>query len=183
MSDSADMLKQAEEVAAILRDHRLDALIIGGVALAAHQYIRYTDDIDLGVSVDLETLRKVGDALKDAGYDVELRQPDAADPLGGVLDVRGAAGLVQIINYGGRFPAVIEDALTSATLVAQPGSMLKIVPLPHLVALKLYAGGFKSKSDIIEVLQRNPDTDREEIRRLCEQYRLKGIDALLAELE
>lgn len=182
MPDSSNLLAQAEDVAKILLEFHLDALVIGGVALAAHQYIRFTDDIDMGVNADLSTLGKVGEALARAGYDIELRQPDANDPLGGVLDVRGTAGLVQIVNFGDRFPAVIEDALAQATLFAQAGSLLKIVPLPHLIALKLYAGGFKSKADIIELLQRNQDADREEIRRLCERYRLKGFDSLLAEL-
>ena len=31
--------------------------------------------------------------------------------LGGVIDVSGRFGLVQIISYSGRFPAAIEDAV------------------------------------------------------------------------
>jgi hypothetical protein len=66
-----------------------------------------------------------------------LREPDGQDPLGGVFDVRGPFGLVQIVNYGGRFPAVIDGGLAAADTVIRAGSRLRIVPLPHLVALKL----------------------------------------------
>jgi len=39
-------------------------------------------------------------------------------------------------------------------------------PLGHLIALKLYAGGMKSKADTVELLKRNPDADRGGIREL-----------------
>ena len=55
------------------------------------------------------------------------------------------------------------------------------MPLPHLVALKLYAGGLKSRSDIVELLAFNPTADIARIRGLCEKWRLGGFDALIDE--
>ena len=55
------------------------------------------------------------------------------------------------------------------------------VPLPHLVALKLYAGGTKSLADIVELLSRNPDADVAAIRDLCQRWRLRGLDPLIEE--
>ena len=146
MSHPDDLLRAAEAVLAVLARHQLDAVVIGAVALAAHHYVRQTDDLDLGVNADLPTLRAVVISLREAGLDVELREPDGADPLGGVIDVSGDFGLVQIISYAGRFPAVIEDAVRLSTLVVREDSPLKIVPIPHPIALKLYAGGHKSKA-------------------------------------
>jgi len=94
---------------------------------------------------------------------------------------RGACRL-PLISYADCFPAVIEDAVWLATLVVRDGSPLRIVPIAHLVALKLYAGGYKSKADIVELLSRNPDLDLNEVRAVCEQYRLKGLDELLASM-
>ena len=54
--------------------------------------------------------------------------------------------------------------------------------LPQLVALKLYAGGLKSKADILELLTRNPEADLDEIRKVCKRYRVGGLDAILREL-
>lgn len=156
-------------------------MVIGGVALAAHGYVRFTEDIDLGVNADLGTLRQAADALRTAGFEVELREPGWQDPLGGVIDVRGPFGLVQVVNYGGRFPAVIEGGLAAAETVIRPGSILRIVPLPHLVALKFYAGGTKSRADIVELLARNPDADMGAIRHLCQSWRLSGLDQLMEE--
>ena len=134
-----------------------------------------------GVNAELKTLRAVCASLRSAGFDAELREPDEADPLGGVIDVSGPFGLVQIISYAGRFPAVIEDAVHSATLLVRKGSPLRITPLPHLIALKLYAGGYKSKADIVELLVRNPGLDLGEVRSVCGRYALEGLEELIAE--
>jgi hypothetical protein len=58
---------------------------------------------------------------------------------------------------------------------------LRLVPIPQLVALKLYAGGHKSKADIVELLRRNPDLDVKPIRAVCDKYKLKGLAALIRE--
>lgn len=176
-----DLLRKAEEILAILAGHRLDAVVIGAVALAAHHYVRQTEDLDLGVNAGLPVLRAVLKSLREAGFDAELREPGGDDPLGGVIDVSGPFGFVQIISYAGRFPAVIDDAVRHATLVVREGSPLKIVPIPHLIALKLYAGGHKSKGDIVELLARNPDLDLDEVRAVCARYRLGGLEELVAE--
>ena len=182
MKATTPILRAAEQVADILKQHQVDAVVIGAVALAAHNYVRHTRDIDLGVNADLTTLRRVLTSLREAGLTAELHEPDGADPLGGVIDISGSFGMLQIVGFGGRFPAVIEDAVRSATMVVRPGSSLKLVPLPQLVALKLYAGGLKSKADILEVLRRNPDADLDSIRAACKRYRLQGLDEILTEL-
>ena len=88
---------------------------------------------------------------------------------------------MQVISYAGHFPAVIEDAARLSTLVVREGSPLKIVPIPHLIALKLYAGGHKSQADIIELLLRNPSLDSDEVRTVCARYGLGGLEELIAE--
>jgi hypothetical protein len=181
MSEANAILQAAEDVAMVLREHHVESVVIGAVALAAFHYVRYTEDVDLGVNADLSALRVVADALRGRGYAVELREPDAPDPLGGVLDVSGPFGLVQVISYSGRFPAVIDDAVRLSRTAIRAGSPLRLVPLPQLIALKLYAGGHKSKADIVELLSRNPDLDLAEVRRVCSRYRLAGLDELIAE--
>ena len=99
----------------------------------------------------------------------------------GVNDVGCSFGRVQSFSYAGRFPAVIEDAVRLSTLVVREDSPLKIVPIPHLIALKLYAGGHKSKADIIELLVRNPDLELDEVRSVCARYRLGGLEELITE--
>lgn len=182
MGSPENLLQAAEDVARILERCGVGCVVIGAVAMAAHQYVRLTHDIDLGVNADVQQLREIAECLGAEGYTAELREPDGQDPLGGVMDVRGGFGLVQIVSFAGRFPVAIEDALQATDLPLRPGSALKIIPLPQLVALKLYAGGLKSKADIIELLVRNPEANLDEIRAVCGRYRLDGLDEVLREL-
>ncbi len=182
MDKAESLLEAAEQVMQILDRHQVQAVVIGAVAMAAHRYVRFTHDLDLGVNADVPTLRNLTASFRAAGFTAELREPDGQDPLGGVIDITGAFGLLQIISFADRFPAVIEDALRATTVVLRPGSALKLVPLPQLVALKLYAGGLRSKADVVELLKRNPEADRDEIRSVCSRYRIRGLDEILREL-
>jgi len=182
MQDPEQLLAAAEHVMQILDNHQVDAVVIGAVALAAHHYVRLTHDIDLGVNANIQTLRTITSALSAAGFNAELREPDGQDPLGGVIDITGTFGALQIISFADRFPAVIEDALHATTTTLRPGSRLKLVPLPQLVALKLYAGGLKSRADILELLTRNPEADLDDIRHVCKRYRLGDLEPILQEL-
>ncbi len=182
MADAESNLQAAERVASLLVENGVPAVVIGAVALAAHRYVRYTADIDLGVDADLPKMRELAAALLDEGFVVDFHEPDGDDPLGGVIDVSGTHGLVQVVSFSGRFPAAIWDALAAEDVRIRPGSALRLVPLAQLVALKLYAGGSGSKSDIIELLRRNPEADFAAIHETCQRYRLRGLDAILREL-
>jgi hypothetical protein len=181
MNDPESLLLAAETIAGVLKQHRIEAVVIGAVALAAYHYVRQTDDIDLAVNADLPSLRALVESLRQTGFTAELREPDGNDPLGGVIDVTGPFGLLQIISFAGRFPAVIDDALNDSKLLVRAGSILRLVPIPQLIALKLYAGGYKAKADIVELLARNPDLDLSALRSACARYRLSGIEELIAE--
>jgi hypothetical protein len=182
MPDAPANLQVAEQIAQILCQSNLPVVVIGAVALAAHRYPRFTEDIDLGVLASSAEMQSLTDFFRAEGFDADFHKPDAEDPLGGVIDVSGPFGLVQVINFEDRFPAVIHDALAGADFRARPGSALRIVPIPQLVALKLYAGGWKSHADIIELLRRNPEVNLEAIRETCQGYRLSGFDRVLEDL-
>ena len=68
-----------------------------------------------------------------------------------------------------------------STLVVREDSPLKIVPIPQLIALKLYAGGHKSKANIDELLARNPDLELDGVRSVCARYGLGGLEELIVE--
>ena len=175
MTSSEASAELAEHVLGVLQRHNVDAVVIGGVALAAHNYLRATEDLDLGVNATVATLRAVRDELQRQGYEVELREADGDDPLGGTIDVASkSGGLMQVVNFDNSpsngFPKVIRDALQA---MGPPTGKLRIAPLPYLIAMKLYAGGEKSRRDIQALVQNNPDADWEAIRALCTSYGLR----------
>jgi hypothetical protein len=75
-------LRAAERVATVLDDAGVPSLVIGALALAAHHHPRATSDLDLAIATHPKRLNDLAAALRAAGFDdVELRLPDANDPL------------------------------------------------------------------------------------------------------
>jgi len=183
MQQQSELIRAAEFVANSASNLGVPLLVIGAAALAGHRYVRTTEDIDLAGNVPLQVLQELGSQLGRLDYEIDLREPDADDPLGGVLDIQGRFGQIQVISFADRFPAVIEDALKDSPIPIKKDSSLQIIPLPHLIVLKLYAGGLKSKADVVEVLLRNPEADLIMIEALCHSYRIKGFSEILHELE
>jgi len=191
MAESTDRtgrtLSLAGRVASACADLGIDTALIGALALAYHGYARATQDLDLCTHVDpFTTLRTLADALRGQGLAVRVGEPDEQDPLGGVLTVESPdCDAVQVVNFlnplsGVRNPG--REAIETATDEI-PEVGLRVVDLPHLVALKLYAGGAKSRSDVAELLERNRDASREAIAQVCERHGLAAEwAAILAEL-
>ncbi len=182
-SKIANTLAEAERIGAILAKEDVPVLIIGAIALAAHHFIRSTKDVDLGGNIDLKKLKHIHKLLQNSGYQAELHLPDLQDSLGGLIDIEGPFGLVQIVNFGDRFPAAIEDSLSQQDKHNSSITTLAIAPLPLLIALKLYAGSWKSLADVTELLRRNPDADLEAIGKICRKYRLRGWKQVMNELQ
>lgn len=175
-------IREAEAIAPLLAKEGLECVVIGAIALAVHRYVRFTEDVDLGVNADLKQMRRLVEVLESKGYDVELHEPDGDDPLAGVIDITGSFGMVQIVSFENRFPAAIRDALAADKIPLIAGSNLKVIPIPQLVALKLYAGGLKSIADVVEMLRRNPEVDLKEIEETCQKYRIRGWGKVMEEL-
>jgi hypothetical protein len=59
VEDASPILRAAEDILHCLHEQQLDALVIGAVALAAHRYVRQTEDLDLGVNANVHKLRQL----------------------------------------------------------------------------------------------------------------------------
>jgi len=175
----------AERVATIASELGVPTAVIGATALAAHDYVRGTADIDLATSVDpFSALRELRDRLAAEGFHTELNMPDEDDSLGGVLRVRAHDeddDPVEVVNF--RNPLrPNHNPGSEAVMMAEPigpPSPLRCVTLQHLIALKLYAGGRRDQADVVELLRRNPGANHSQIREVCARF---GSAALLDQL-
>ncbi len=169
----------AIRVATILDEIGVPSALIGAAALAAHGYPRATVDIDLAVATDpFTTLEEARRRIAgEPGVEATLTTPDSDDPLGGVLTVTGEdfdpVQVVNFLNPLSRRPNPGNEAVRTATSGPVAGAPLRLVTLPHLIALKLYAGGYKSKLDILELLARNPSAPLDQIARVCAAFGLE----------
>ena len=185
-------LAMATRVFEVLRQQEIDAAVIGAIAMAVHGYSRATEDLDLATNTEPFTkLRGVEQSLRQQGLNVKFTAPDADDPLGGTLLIEGDDfDPIQVVNFYNPWPnardasALARDALREAKRTLDPASPLPVVSLPHLIALKLYAGWWKSKADVIELLERNREQlDLAGLRDVCNRHGLgEALEPLLREL-
>ncbi len=189
MTDAVEAaLDMAEGVADALARHGVATVLIGAAAMAVHGYPRATQDLDLAtVDVPLDTLRAVAQALREAGHAVTLREPDADDPLGGLLRVEAGDDLqVDVVNFGNPWTGATRRlgraALDSPTRPLA-GRRLAVVDVPTLVLLKLAAGARLDLRDAAELLGRHPGLDHAALRARCVALRIdKKLDRVLADL-
>jgi len=183
-------LELAGEVSAALDERGTRSLVIGAIALAAHGYVRGTEDVDLAIAVDPKELEALGAALQRRipGTAVSIEMPTVDDPLGGVIDLRqagsGDAALVQIVNFdnapAGGFPALVREA-RSEPFQFPGGTTGSLASIEDLVFFKLYAGGTRSRADVEELLVRR-QVDLTRLWALAERYRMQGeLRAVLGE--
>lgn len=171
-------LAAAEWVAQVLVEHGIDSALTDGMALSVYGFVRATRDVDLATGVHaFKDLPRVETALRAEGFRTDLVEPDARDPLGGVLNLtRDDIDLIQIVNFlnplgGGHGTMGKEVVETAAPL---EGSSLEVVDLPHLILLKLYSGGSRSLQDVLELPDRNIGLDLRAVETLCRRFKPSG---------
>jgi len=65
----------------LLNEEKVEYLIVGGYAMAAHGHPRYTGDIDLWIHADPENARRIMASLKEFGFgSLGLRETDFQKP-------------------------------------------------------------------------------------------------------
>lgn len=153
-----------ESVTTIIRnlnDAAVEYLVVGGLAVVAHGYVRFTADIDLLIGLDSANVKNAVRVLKAMGY--KPRAPVAieelADPAKRQLWVREKAmtvfSLFSDSHPGTEIDIFVEDplgirqALESATHIEIAGGVAApICSLSDLLKLKTIAGRPQDLLDI-----------------------------------
>lgn len=145
---AAKTLAAAEQVSRVLTDLKVRHAIIGAMALALHGYQRATLDFDIGTITDPSAqLKLVSERLRGLGFQADFSGPDGDDPLGGVLTIeRADIDPIQLVNFYNPFSPEAGRVGREAIMVAKTVDTIDIpvVDVPHLILLKLYAGGAAS---------------------------------------
>jgi predicted nucleotidyltransferase len=155
---------QADEIFKILVRHRVRFVVIGGIAVQGHGYIRATYDLDIIVEPTTLNLTRLSEALAELG--AELRFPGTlslADPhqlrrapLIPTTTRFGPLDVVHVEHVAG--PPRSFDALRDAALVVNlDGVEIPLAGLSDLIRMKRAAGRDQDLADI-EALTREPES-------------------------
>jgi hypothetical protein len=125
--------------------------LIGGQALAARGYPRFTLDIDL-LTTDRRVLEpRLWASLIDQGAVVDARRGDEDDPLAGVVHVLLPDG-TDIDLIVGRWPWETRVIERAESVTVAPGVDVPVPAASDLILLKLAAGGFADLQDAAALL-------------------------------
>jgi transcriptional regulator with XRE-family HTH domain len=150
---------RAETLLRVLAEHRVDFVITGGFALAAHGVVRGTKDIDVVPDPARANLRRLAHALEAVGAEVMLADGFAPSELSLALDETGLAlgGNRVLRTELGRLD-VMQDvpgmrgyaALRSASLELEvPGvGPFRFCGLDDLIAMKVATGRPQDELDV-----------------------------------
>jgi predicted nucleotidyltransferase len=120
-----NLAEQIREALAMFANTGTQSALIGGLAVAAHQVVRATKDVDFLVAA--EAADKVHDALLGLGYQCLYRSADAANY------VRGTEGLDLL--YARR--PLARRLLAQATSRETPMGRLHVISVEGLIGFKL----------------------------------------------
>ena len=129
-----------------LNDHRVDYLLIGGIAVALHGYPRATQDLDVWIDRRRANAERVVAALRAFGFDVpELTAELFLDP---DRIVRMGVSPLRIEILGEIAGVEFADCLPRAVTFAIGGADVPVISLTDLRRNKAAAGRPKDLDDL-----------------------------------
>src|SRR4051812_15915753 len=148
------MLPDLAGLVRVLGDYRVEFVVIGGVAVAAHGYVRATEDLDLVPEPDRDNLDRLGNALVSIDARLasdprrELRPAERTALYRGrnlTLTTRlGDLDVVQRLPGVPGFAALAADAEHSSI----GGVAIAVCSRAHLIAMKAARGSAQDQADL-----------------------------------
>ena len=140
---------------AALAERDVDYVIVGGVAVGAHGYVRATRDLDIVPQPDPENLRRLGAVLQQLEANLPLAD---ARPFMSATDLRRlerrenmtldtSIGGIDVIQRAPGVPPY-EDLAADAVTADLLGVPVRICSLEHLRAMKTAAGRAQDLADL-----------------------------------
>ena len=150
-----DRLFEANEILLALAEHGVDFVVIGGIAVQTHGYIRGTRDVDVVARPTVLNFTRLSEALADlraeprAAGVPKLTDPHALSraPLIPVLTSAGPLDVVHVEHLAGG-PRDYDSLRDAALRVELEGREIAVAGLPDLVRMKRAAGRDQDLMDI-----------------------------------
>jgi hypothetical protein len=140
-----------------------ESVLVGALAVAAHGYIRTTDDVDLVARLPLAD---VVTRLRDAGIQATLRKGDTLD-----RDFSTVRGTLDGVRFD-VLPPLVVIRWEKAEALSVEGRTLRVVDLEDLLRLKMRAGGIMDLVDAAMLVLIHPEV-AEAARAAAAAYRLE----------
>jgi len=156
-----------EGILAALVEGDVEFLLIGGVAVGFHGYVRATNDVDIVPSPDPENLERLAQVLDQLDAEIEGAEefadgelPDPLDSaalaLGGNWVLRTRLGRLDLMQWIG--DDALWERLSPAAVSAEIGTLsVRVVGYQDLIDLKREAGRPEDLADMRRLSQARSD--------------------------
>jgi predicted nucleotidyltransferase len=169
VADPIDTAFNPREILRVLGEHGVEFVVVGGVAVQTHGYLRPTQDLDLIPRPSLRNLSRLGEALADLGAQLwRRRQPaDVTDP-----QLLKRAALVALITDHGRLdllnvrltsgtPRTYDELREAAVEIELGGYTVAVAGIDDLIRMKRAAGREQDLRDIGALTRSDAQLERE----------------------
>lgn len=165
------------DVVEILRREKVYYVVIGAFALTVLGVIRATTDVDALLFTKPGRLAKLEKPFKRAGFNTELRTPEADDPVWGMLILSDDLG--NHVELLGGLRNMDPDLFARALEVKFRDETLRIVGREDFIAMKCFAGSPQDLLDARSAYQAAPGPiDVDLLRTVTRRFGREAADRL-----
>jgi hypothetical protein len=160
-------------ILSVLENLKVPYALIGGLALAFHEVVRATKDLDLLILLSPVEMERLVGQLRANGFRAQARKGVHGDPVVGVVvvDLPIGAGLVpcDLVLPSARWQS---QAVRTAGTFEVEGFQVRVVQARDLFLLKLYAGGPQDLLDAGSLLRLQDEATRNEWKDAASKLRM-----------
>lgn len=151
--DAVDLTAAVERTIALTQTLGQPTVVVGALALAAYGYRRETSDVDIILPVVIGA--GSGDAVEVVARELGLTVR-ARHSFGG-LDLRAGTVRIDVLTLNRDMPTLIPEAVRAAVTqnirLRLFGYDVYVVPIGHLVTMKMMAERRKDAADVVELIK------------------------------
>jgi predicted nucleotidyltransferase len=160
---------RAGEILRALSEGGVEFVLVGGIAVQVHGYLRGTGDVDVIPRPSLLNLSRLGEVLADleaevlrAAASVNVTDPQLLKraPLVPLLTRSGRLDLINIEHLAGA-PRSYDELRTRALIVSLDGFEVAVAGLDDLIRMKRAAGRPQDLTDIGALTRDDEELERE----------------------
>jgi predicted nucleotidyltransferase len=152
-----------------LAEHEVDYVVVGGIAVQTHGFLRATVDLDIIPRPDLANLSKLGEALAELGARMfrTANPVNVSDPhllqRAGLVPLMTDHGRLDVLNIGSTAgaPRSYAELRDRALEIELDGIALVVAGLDDLIRMKRAAGRDQDKADIRALTASDEELARE----------------------
>lgn len=144
--------KPFKEFIELLEKHGVEFLVVGGYAVAAHGYPRYTGDLDLFVAIGPDQAKGIVATFREFGFtDLAISESDfLEDDM--IVEIGREPLKIQVMT--GISGVTFQECFQSRIDLEFGGVKLPFISLDHLIKNKSSTGRGKDQVDVEELTKR-----------------------------